>query len=171
LEHHEKEFFERLLRGQEKLEHELKRGLERIDREFEHVNRKLNQIEREINQPKPITGFTTIQETNTMVPLAAGQTATFSTTPIPSTSVPVAASIVWTSSDAVAFPLAPNTADATGLSTLLTFPASTLGGVSFSLTVSYVNSDGTTATQTDSFTTVAPPSPDVTGFTPITQTA
>lgn len=55
MEHHEKDLFERVLKGQEKLDHELKRGLERIDRDFEHVNRRLNEIEREINKPKPIT--------------------------------------------------------------------------------------------------------------------
>lgn len=106
-----------------------------------------------------------------MVTLSAGNTATFATTPIPSTSVPVPANIVWTSSDTVNAPVSPNTADATGLSTLVVFPSTVAAGVSFSLTVSYTNSDGTTATQTNSFTTVAPPSPDVTGFTPILQTA
>ena len=121
-------------------------------------------------QPPQITGFTKIQEI-TMVPLAPGQTATFSTTPIPSTSVPVAANIVWSSSDTTNAPTSPNTADTTGLSTLIAFPTTAVVGTTFSLTVSYTNSDGTVASQSNSFTIVAPPSPDVTGFTAITQTA
>jgi hypothetical protein len=117
------------------------------------------------------TGFTQIIQENPMVPLAAGQTATFSTTPIPSNAAPTPSGITWTSSDTVNAPVSPNSADTSGLSTLVVFPASVVAGVTFSLTVSYTNSDGTTATQTNSFTTVAPPPTDVTGFNPIVQTA
>jgi hypothetical protein len=106
-----------------------------------------------------------------MVPLAAGQIATFSTTPIPATSAPDPTKIVWTSSDTTNAPLTPNTSDTTGLSVLVAFPSTVVAGVTFSLTVSYTNADGTTATQTNSFTTVAPPVPNVTGFTDIVQSA
>lgn len=119
-------------------------------------------------EPPPIT-FTPIKETS-MVPLAAGQTATFSTTPIPANATPDPTKLIWTSSDAVAFPLTPNAVDPSGLSINLTFPAGTAGGVSFSLILSYANADGTTATQTNSFVTVAAVT-DVTGFNPIVQSA
>jgi hypothetical protein len=137
---------------------------------LEEILHELREIKRILIARQPILAFTSIKETQ-MVPLAAGQTATFSTTPIPSTSVPVPANIVWSSSDTVNAPVSPNTADPTGLSTLVTFPSTVAAGVTFTLTVSYTNSDGTTATQSNSFTTVAPPSPDVTGFTPIVQSA
>lgn len=117
-----------------------------------------------------LTGFTPIQEIN-MVPLAAGQTATFATTPIPGTSVPDPTKLIYSSSDPVAFPLTPNPADPTGLSTNLTFPDGTAAGVSFSLTLNYTNVDGTVATQTNSYVTGGSGSPDVTGFAPIVQVA
>lgn len=124
------------------------------------------------SQPPNVSNFTQItQETYLMVPLAAGQTATFTTTPLPTDSAPVAASIIWTSSDTTNAPVSPNLADTTGLSTLVVFPSTVVAGVSFSLTVSYTNSDGSVATQSNSFTTVAAASPDVTGFTDILQTA
>lgn len=122
-------------------------------------------------KPHPITGFTEIKE-STMVPLAAGQTATFATTPIPSTSVPNPAALpVWSSSDSTNAPVVAVSTDSTGLSATVTFPSTVVAGVVFSLTITYTNSDGTTATQTDQFTTVAPPSPDITGFAPIAQVA
>jgi hypothetical protein len=122
-------------------------------------------------KPRPIiTGFTDIKEI-TMVPLAAGFTAKFATTPIPATSVPDPTKLVWTSSDPVNAPVSPNPADPTGLSTLVAFPPTVAAGVNFSLTLSYTNSDGSPASQTNSFETVAPPSPDITGFSPIGQVA
>lgn len=127
-------------------------------------------IVQELQPSRNLTGFNEILET-TMVPLAAGQTATFATTPIPAGSTPVAANIVWSSSDTVNAPTSPNTADTSGLSILVTFPLTVVAGLVFSLTVSYTNTDGTIATQTNSFTTVAPASPDITGFNPILQTA
>ena len=143
--------------------------LQEILQVVQSIDGYVSQIVNDLNPP-PITGFTAIQE-KTMVPLAPGQTATFATTPIPSTSVPVAASLIWSSSDTVNAPTSPNTADTTGLSTLVAFPTTAVVGTSFTLTISYTNSDGTLATQSNSFTIVAPPSPDVTGFTAITQTA
>jgi hypothetical protein len=121
----------------------------------------------------PITGFTEIKEIDmALVPLAAGQTATFATTPIPATSSPDPTKLpVWTSSDTVNAPVIPVATDKTGLSANVTFPSTTPAGVTFSLTITYTNADGTVATQTNSFTTVAAPSPDITGFTPILQTA
>ena len=121
-------------------------------------------------QPADVFGFTDIKEIS-MVPLAAGQTATFSTTPIPSDASPIAANLIWSSSDTVNAPVSPNSADTTGLSTLVVFPSTVVAGATFSLTLSYTNSDGTTATQTNSFTTVAPAPADVTGFNPIAQSA
>lgn len=131
----------------------------------------LRRLDKLLELPYTVTGFSPIQEI-TMVPLAAGQTATFATTPVPATSVPNPAALpVWTSSDTVNAPVVPVAADATGLSATVTFPATVAAGVSFSLTITYTNADGTVATQTDSFVTVAPPSPDITAFTPIVQTA
>ena len=132
----------------------------------------LKQIKRIlIKQQHPITNFTPIKEIS-MVPLAAGQTATFSTTPLPAGSTPLASGLVWSSSDSTNAPVSSNlTADPTGLSTLVVFPSTVVAGVNFSLTLSYTNSDGTVATQTNSFVTVAPAAQDVTGFNPIVQSA
>ena len=128
-----------------------------------------------------ITAFTCIKERhsphhhwrhNHMVPLSAGNTATFATTPIPSNAVPNPAALpVWTSSDTTNAPVVAVATDPTGLSATVTFPATVLGGVTFSLTITYTNQDGSVASQTNQFTTVAPPSPDITAFTPIVQTA
>jgi hypothetical protein len=154
------------------LQEEGNKNLGLIVDQLSMTNVLLSQIVALITPPPStdITGFTEITET-TMVALAPGQTATFSTTPIPSTSVPVAANIVWTSSDTTNAPVSPNSADTTGLSTIVVFPTTAVVGTTFSLTVSYANSDGTTATQTNSFTIVAAPPADITGFTAITQTA
>ena len=89
-----------------------------------------------------------------MTPLAAGNTATFTTKPIPATSVPTATNIVWTSSDTVNAAVKPNAADTTGLSVQVSFLLTTPAGISFTLTVSYTNSDGTRATQVNTFVTV-----------------
>lgn len=148
-------------------------GLEARAENHEHqILRILRKIEHNL-EPKSnhIEGFAAIQEI-TMVPLAAGQTATFATTPIPSTSVPNPAALpAWTSSDTTNAPVTPVASDASGLSATVTFPSTVAAGVSFDLTITYTNADGTVATQTNSFTTVAPPSPDITGFAPIVQTA
>lgn len=109
-----------------------------------------------------------------MTPLAAGNTATFTTKPIPATSVPTATNIVWTSSDTVNAAVKPNAADTTGLSVQVSFLLTTPAGISFTLTVSYTNSDGTRATQVNTFVTVVatvPTGGDITGFTEILQTA
>ncbi len=105
-----------------------------------------------------------------MVPLAAGQTATFTATPDPATATPTASSLVWTSSDTTNAPVTPVSTDATGLSATVTFPEDVQAGVVFELTITYTNADGTKATGTSTYTTVAPAAPDVTGFT-IAQTA
>ena len=106
-----------------------------------------------------------------MVSLSAGQTATFSTTSLPAGTQPAAGNLpVWTSSDTTNAPVTIFSADPTGLSATVIFPASVAAGLSFSLTVTYTNADGTVATQTNSFVTVAAPSPDITGFTDIVQT-
>ena len=154
------------------LQSRTEKALHLILEELRHTHWLLREILHSLPPRPNITSFTDIKEsTMPLVPLAAGQTATFATTPIPSTSVPDPTKLVWSSSDPVAFPLTPNPADPSGLSTLLAFPDGTAAGVDFSLTLNYVNSDGTTASQTNSFVTVAPPSPDVTGFAAIAQTA
>src|SRR5208337_72775 len=127
-------------------------------------------IERELRR---ITGFTTITEQGdpmALLPIAPGFTPGFSTTTLPAGTVPDPATPpVWTSSDTTNAPLRPNSADATGLSTYVAIPTSATVGTTFSLTIDYTNADGTVATETDSFTIVAGPSPDITGFTPIAQ--
>jgi len=131
----------------------------------------LAQIASELNHP-PITGFTPIKEiTMALVPLAPGFTATFGTTPIPATSVPIAANLKWTSSDTTNAPVSPNPADASGLTTLVAFPTTAVVGTSFTLSLNYTNADGTVANQAATFTIVAAPLSDVTGFTEILQTA
>lgn len=137
---------------------------------LEEVVRILRRLERRLILTSDVDGFAPIKEID-MVPLAAGQTATFATTPLPANAVPTASGIAWSSSDTVNAPVTQNSADSSGLSATVTFPSTVAAGVAFSLTVSYTNSDGTTATQTNSFTTVAPPPTDVTGFTDILQTA
>ena len=133
-----------------------------------HLCEELEAI-KHILKPHHAFHFSPIKEISPMVPLAAGQTATFSTTPIPSTVVLVPANIVWSSSDTTNAPVSPNPTDPTGLSTLVVFPSTTPGDLTFTLTVTYTNADGTVVTQPNDFTTVAPPPVDVTGFTPITQ--
>lgn len=106
-----------------------------------------------------------------MIPLAAGQTATFSTTPIPTGSAPDPSKVTWSSSDTTNAPVVVNPSDASGLSAQVTFPSTVTAGLTFILTVNYENSDGTFASQANSFTTVAAPPSDVTGFTDIVQSA
>lgn len=105
-----------------------------------------------------------------MVPLAAGQTATFSTTPIPAGTTPDPTKIVWSSSDTAHCPVVVNPDDPTGLSANVTFADATPAGLNFVLTIEYTNPDGTTASQPNTFVTVAPVL-DITGFNAIEQTA
>lgn len=120
-----------------------------------------------------ITGFTPITEQGDpmpLLPIAPGFTPGFSTTTLPAGTVPNPATLpVWTTSDAVNAPLQANTADASGLSTYVAIPAAAVVGTVFTLSIAYTNADGTLATQANAFTIVAPPSPDITGFTPIAQ--
>lgn len=173
MEHHEKDLFERVLRGQEKLDHalekldhELKHGLDRLDRDFEHVNRRLNEIEREINHQHPrITNFT-IQEI-TMLPIAPGFSPVYTATPVPSGTFPAPGNVpTWTSSDTVN---APVTEDATGLVATVAIPLTAVVGTVFTLTISYTNADGVVATGTLDQTIVVAPPADIQAFT-ITQT-
>jgi hypothetical protein len=106
-----------------------------------------------------------------MVPIAAGQTATFSTTALPAGTAPDPTKIIWSSSDAVNAPVVVNPNDASGLSAQVAFPPGAPAGLGFMLTLNYQNADGTFASQANSFTTVAAPPSDITGFTPIVQSA
>ncbi len=154
------------------LQSRTERALHLILEELRHTHWLLREILQSLPPRPNITGFTDITEdTMSLVPLAAGFTATFSTKPIPSTSAPIPGSLVWSSSDPANAPVSPNAADPTGLSTNVAFPLGTAAGVSFDLTLTYTNLDGSTASKTNSFATVAPPSPDVTGFEDIVQTA
>ena len=122
-----------------------------------------------------ITGFTPIEQQGdlmALLPIAPGFTPGFSTTTLPAGTVPNPTSLpVWTSSDTVNAPLTANTADATGLSVFVAIPATAVVGTTFVLTITYTNTDATVATQSGSFTIVAAPSPDITGFTEIVQSA
>jgi hypothetical protein len=163
----------RILGKIENLLHANNDVLYRIEKSLDKERKIAAAILAALTQTLTITGFTDIQEIS-MVPLAAGQTAIFGTTPIPSTSIPTPGSLVWASSDTINAPVSPNPADPTGLTCLVTFPSGLPAGDSFSLSLTYTNADGTTATQTNGFTTVvAPPPPpsDITGFAPITQVA
>jgi len=148
--------------------------LHKILDEIEEVARLLCRILR-LLELHHINGFTAITEQGapmSLVPIAPGFTPGFSTTTIPTGTVPNPATPpVWTTSDSVNAPLQPNTADSTGLSIYVAIPTSATVGATFALTITYTNADNTVATQTDSFTIVAAPSPDITGFTPITQFA
>jgi hypothetical protein len=154
--------------------------IEHVDEEIEEIETKVSSIEVVndriltllLTSDSDIEGFTDIiQGDVNMVPLAAGQTATFSTTPIPAGSVPDPTKLVWSSSDPVNAPVSPNGADPSGLSVIVTFPSTVVAGVPFDLTLTYTNSDGTVASQKNSFVTVAAPPSDVTGFNPIVQSA
>jgi hypothetical protein len=145
----------------------------REEREILHDDREilheLEEVEHEINHPN-VTGFTPIKETE-MVPLAAGQTATFSTTPLPAGTAPDPTKITWSSSDTTNAPVVVNPNDPSGLSAQVAFPSTTPSGLTFVLTINYINADGNAASQANSFVTVAPPPSDITGFTDIVQSA
>jgi hypothetical protein len=117
-----------------------------------------------------IERFTPIQQENQMTPLAAGFTADFATTALPA-GASISTPATWESSDIVNAPVLVNPTDPQGLSASVTFPASVAAGVSFSLTVKYINPSGNVVSQTDSFTTVAVPAGEITGFTAIIQTS
>lgn len=145
------------------------RTLEQILEEEREILRDVEEIEHQLHHPN-ITHFTSIKET-TMTPLAAGQTATFATTPIPSGTAPDPTKITWSSSDTTNAPVVVNPNDPSGLSAQVTFPTTVTAGLTFILSINYQNSDGTFASQANTFTTVAAPPADVTGFNAIEQTA
>ena len=148
--------------------HSDKPELDAILRREDEILDELEEIEHELHHPN-ITHFTSITET-TMTPLAAGQTATFSTTAVPAGTAPDPSKITWSSSDTTNAPVSPNTADASGLSTLVTFPTGTPEGLTFILTINYLNPDGKAVSQANSFVTVAAPPLDIVSFTDIVQT-
>jgi hypothetical protein len=110
--------------------------------------------------PPQIQGFV-IEQENTMLTLAPGNSPVFTATPVPATSVP-STPPTWTSSDTVN---APVSADSTGLIGTVAIPPTAVVGSPFILSVSYTNQDGTVATGSFSGSIVAPPSPDITSFT------
>lgn len=140
--------------------------------ELDHDRRVLRFILSELSlQPYRISGFSSIKEI-TMAPIAPGQTPQFSTTTLPAGTVPSPANLpTWISSDPVNAPVTVLPTDPSALSVSVAIPDTAVVGATFDLTVSYTNSDGVIATQTNTFTIVAPPAPDITGFTPIVQTA
>lgn len=151
----------------EKLLHEI---LEATHENTGLLRKVLKLLERNHNH---ITGFMPITEQGDpmpLVPIAPGFTPGFSTTTLPAGTVPNPNTPpVWTTSDPTNAPLQANTADATGLSTYVALPTTAVVGTVFTLTITYTNADSTVATQANSFTIVAAPSPDITGFTPIAQ--
>ena len=169
MEHYEKELFERVIKGQEKLEHELKHGLERIDHEFEHVNRKLHEIEREINHPSTFNPATSVIITQIgftpMLTISPGLAPQFSAILQPVTAGPfVASNILWSVSGDPGATVAQISTDPTGLTATLTLAAATVIGAILPLTVVVTNQDGTTVTATDTLTVVpagTPPPPFV----------
>lgn len=140
-----------------------------ILREDDKILHELREIDHQLHHPN-VTGFTEIKEITTMVPLAAGQTATFATTPLPAGTAPDPTKITWSSSDSTNAPVVVNPNDPSGLSANVAFPSTTPAGLAFILTINYINADGNAASQANSFTTVAAPPSDITGFTDIVQT-
>lgn len=103
------------------------------------------------------------QGDSTMLPIAPGFSPVFTATPLPIGAFPAPGNLpVWSSSDTVNAPIA--SVDPTGLVATVAVPAGASVGASFTLGVSYTNADGTVATGSASFTIVAPPPPDITGF-------
>jgi hypothetical protein len=138
-----------------------KQTLQNILQVDQSIDGYVSQIVNDLNPPFP-TSFSIVQE-NIMVALAPGNTAVFTATPTPAgTALGPGIVAVFTSSDTVN---APVTADATGLIGTVVFPSTAVVGTSFTLTCTATNADGTVATGSASFTIVAAPSPDVTGFT------
>lgn len=142
-----------------KLLEDLRVLLHAIQQLISELKHKANRIER----------FVISQLEIHMLPIAPGNSPEFTATPVPATSVP-ATPPTWTSSDTTNAPI---TVDPTGLIATVNIPETAVVGTDFSLTVSYINPDGTVATGSVSLTIVAPPpppSPDITAFT-IEQTA
>lgn len=103
-----------------------------------------------------------------LLPIAPGFSPVFTATPTPAgTALGPGIVAVTSSSDTVN---APVTTDATGLIATVAIPTTAVVGTAFTLTTTATNADGTVATGSATFTIVAPPSPDVTGFT-IAQTS
>ena len=103
-----------------------------------------------------------------LLPIAPGFSPVYTATPQPAGTFPAPGNLpVWTSSDPVN---APVTMDPTGLIGTVNIPATAIAGVSFTLTITYTNADGTVATGSLVQTIVAAPPADITGFT-IAQTA
>jgi hypothetical protein len=125
----------------------------------------LKEILHRLPPPNRIVRFVITRQGDTLMGfplLTPGTSAVYTATPVPSTAVP-STPPTWTSSDTVN---APVTADATGLIGTVDVP-STAVPATFTLTVSYTNSDGTVATGSVTDQVVAappPPSPDITAF-------
>jgi hypothetical protein len=104
----------------------------------------------------------------TMLPIAPGFSPQFTATPIPAGAFPAPGNVpAWTTSDPTNAPI---TVDPTGLVATVAIPATAVVGTTVTLSISYTNADSTVATGSTAFTIVAPPPPDITGFT-IAQTA
>ncbi len=142
------------------------RKILRDDREILH---RLEEIEHELHHPHTVTNFTDIKEIPPMVPLAAGQTATFATTPIPDGTAVDTTKIVWSTSHPDIAPIVVNPTDPSALSAQITFADSTPEGVSFAVIINYTNPDGKVVSKTNTFVTVAKPPVDISDFTDIVQ--
>ena len=131
---------------------------------LEHILHELRLIRHALTR---ITHFT-IQET-TMQPIAPGFSPVFTATPQPAGNVLNPAQPVpsWTSSDPTN---APVSVDSTGLVATVAIPSTAVVGTSFTLSISYTNADGTTATGSFAGMIVAPPPMDISSFT-VEQTA
>jgi hypothetical protein len=132
------------------------RAIEHLQREVRKLWRALYRIEdREFNE---VLLFQASLEKD--MPQNPGATAVIDFTPIPANATLTQPPTI-TSSDPTN---APVTADATGLIATVNFPPSAAVGTNYTLTCSYTNPDGTTATGTFSGTIVAAVV-DVTSFT------
>jgi hypothetical protein len=160
----------------------IEKSLAHIEHTLRHQTRLLTSILYTLNpnHPPPITGFTIAQSQTiqtwhkqgdsvmALTPIAPGFSPVFTATPVPSTSFPAPGNLpVMTSSDTVN---APVTLDPTGLIGTVVIPATAVVGGTFTLTETYTNADGTTATGSSTYTIVAAPSPDISSFT-IAQTS
>jgi hypothetical protein len=129
----------------------------------------LREIEKELHpQHNNVTHFIIKEIFMALTPVAPGFSPVYTATIVPAGNIlnPAQPVPVWTSSD----PKAPVTADATGLVATVTVAADAAVGEQFTLTITYLNADGTTATGTLDQTIVAAPATDVTSFS-ISQTA
>lgn len=147
-------------REQIELQHRILEALHRIIHLLEH---------RLPVPPIPITHFKIKEIDMPLAPIAPGFSPQFTATPQPAGTVlnPAQPIPVWTSSDTTNSPV---TVDSTGLVATVAIPTTAVVGTVFQLSVSYTNADGTTASGSASFTIVAAPPMDVTGFS-IAQTA